>query len=229
MRTREVCPRPRLQALSALTSTRHHTCQNRTHEPVLTARKALQRQSHTVLSAGLHLEHPAWRYQSSARHPIQYQRLHQKQELLVNLRIMEASMPPASPKKAWAMNTEATPIVVPSPVPHPPTPPRIYSPTAVGQAKAYTPSSSVPVSDTQIKSAIPIALSPTTQKAVEKKPRIQSAPPQRPAVTPKLTRAIRSAGKSTVTLWVCPNWNFCSSNFNLKLIYIHVCQNTCIW
>ena len=111
-----------------------------------------------------------------------------------------ASMPPARPKKAWALNTEATPIVVPSPVPHPPTPPRIYSPTAVGQPKAYTPSSPVPVSDTQIKLAIPIALSPTTQKAVEKKPRIQSAPPQRPAVTPKLTRAIRSAGKSTVTL-----------------------------
>ena len=111
-----------------------------------------------------------------------------------------ASMPPVSPKKAWAMNTEATPIVVPSPVPHPPTPSGIYSPTAVGQPKSYTSSSPVSVSDTQIKSAIPIAVSPTTQKAVEKKPRIQSAPPQRSAVTPKLTRPIRSAGKSTVTL-----------------------------
>ena len=110
------------------------------------------------------------------------------------------SMPPASPKKAWAMSTEATQIVVPSPVPHPPTPPRIYSPTVVGQPKAYTPSSPVPLSDTQIKSAIPIAVSPTFQKAVEKKPRIQSAPPQRSAVTPKLTRPIRSAGKSAVTL-----------------------------
>ena len=98
------------------------------------------------------------------------------------------------------MNTEATPIFTPSPVPHPPTPPRIYSPTVVGKPKALTRSSPVPVSDTQINTGVPIALSSTTQKAVEKKPRIQSAPPQRPAVTPKLTRPIRSAGKSNVTL-----------------------------
>ena len=59
MQTREVCPHPRLQALSALTSTRHQALQNRIHEQVLTAGKAPPRQSHTVLVAGLHLEQPA--------------------------------------------------------------------------------------------------------------------------------------------------------------------------
>ena len=108
------------------------------------------------------------------------------------------SMPPTSPKKAWAMNTEATPIVAPSPVPHPPTPPRIFSPTVVGQAKAYARPSTVPNGAAQMYTGTPIALSPTTQKPVEKKPRVQSAPPQRPAVTPKLTRPIRSAGKSNI-------------------------------
>ena len=115
------------------------------------------------------------------------------------------SMPPTSPKKAWAMNTEATPIVTPLPVPHPPTPPRIYSPpTVVRQPNAYIRPSPVPNGDTQVHRGVPIALSPTTQKIAEKKPRVQSAPPQRPAVTPKLTRSIKSAGKCNVKLFECP-------------------------
>ena len=112
-------------------------------------------------------------------------------------RYQAVSAPPQRPKKAWAMNTQATPIVVPSAaVPQPPKSPKIYSPTVLGQAKVATQSSPVPKTETPLETRRPVAVHSSAENVVEKKPRIQSAPSQRPTGAAKIARPVKSAGES---------------------------------
>ena len=96
------------------------------------------------------------------------------------------------------MHTEATPVASPGVVPHAPTSPKIYSPVAHGQTR---PVKSVPATpcraDTRMQSPKPVIISPNGSEArrvYEKKPRLHSAPPQRPTPQPKQERPIKSAG-----------------------------------